>query len=62
MMEVPVPAEVVPQPPVNHCQVAPEPSAPPLTVKVAELPGQTLVGVAEAPAGTVEWVRTVTVT
>ena len=38
VIEFPVPAEVPPQDPVNHCTVAPLPSVPPLTVRVVLAP------------------------
>ena len=39
-MDVPVPAEVPPQLPVNHCHEAPDPKLPPFTLKVVLLPEQ----------------------
>ena len=39
---VPLPADVPPQETVYHCQVAPVPSVPPVSVNVIAVPGQTV--------------------
>ncbi len=57
----PVPAEVPPHDPVNHCVTAPVPFDPPLTVSVVLFPLQIVV-VPVAPVGGVDNVFTVTVT
>lgn len=41
VIEFPVPAEVPPQDPENHCAVAPAPGEPPTNVSVVLLPEQT---------------------
>lgn len=53
-MAVPVPAAVVPHPPVYHCQEAPLPRLPPLTVSVALFPEHTVVVVVLMPVDAVE--------
>lgn len=53
-MDVPVPAAVVPHPAVYHCQEAPLPRLPPLTVRVALLPEHTVVVVVLTPVEAVE--------
>lgn len=62
VMEVPLPSGVPPQVPLYHCQVAPVPNEPPVTVKVELLTGQMVVAVAEINAGAVETGLTVMVT
>ena len=57
----PVPADVPPHDPVNHCVTAPVPFDPPSTVNVVLLPAQIVV-VPVAPVGAVDNVFTVTVT
>lgn len=57
----PVPSNVPPQEPEYHRQEAPVPNEPPLTVKVVGSP-QVVLGLADAEAGSVEGVFTVTVT
>jgi len=47
----PVPADVPPQDPVNHCQVAPAPRLPPATVRVLDVPLHVLLFVIVTPAG-----------
>lgn len=61
VIELPVPAAVPPHELVNHCTVAPEPSEPPVTVKVVEPPLQIVV-TPEMLVGAVGGVSTVTVT
>ena len=39
---MPLPAVVPPQETVYHCQLAPVPSEPPVSVKVMAVPGQTV--------------------
>lgn len=56
-----MPPETAPHPPEYQVQDAPEPSEPPATVRVVELPEQIGFGAAEALAGAVERVFTVTV-
>jgi hypothetical protein len=56
----PEPTGVVPQPPVYHSQLAPDPSEPPLTDKVVEAPEQIVAGAADAEPGAVESELTVT--
>jgi hypothetical protein len=56
VMEVPVPAAVPPQLPVNHCQFAPVPNDPPETVRVVLPPAQMVV-VPVIPVGAVELVK-----
>ena len=60
-MEGPDPMEVPPQLPVNHCQEAPVPKAPPLTLRLVELPMHTGFTVADMEEGAVELVFTFTV-
>ena len=60
-MASPVPAEVPPHEPVNHCVVAPVPFDPPATVRVVFSPLQMVV-VPVAPVGAVDKPFTVTVT
>ena len=57
-MASPEPAGVPPHEPVNHSVVAPDPFAPPVTVKVVLLPLQMVV-VPVAPVGAVDEVFTV---
>lgn len=57
----PVPADVPPHDPVNHCVTAPVPFDPPSTVNVVLLPAQMVV-VPVTPVGAVDNVFTVTVT
>lgn len=57
---LPVPAEVPPHEPVNHCAAAPVPALPPDRVSVVLLPLQMVV-VPVIPVGAVERVLTVTV-
>ena len=54
-MEVPLPADVPPQEPLYHCQVAPVPSDPPVKESVVLLPEQMVRAVAVAEAGAVEF-------
>jgi len=61
VMLLPVPADVPPHEPVNHCVVAPVPMLPPVTVSVVLLPLQMVV-VPLAPVGATDKVFTVTVT
>ncbi len=56
----PVPADVPPHEPVNHCAVAPVPALPPDMVSVVLLPLQIVV-VPVIPVGAVDSVFTVTV-
>lgn len=51
VIELPVPAAVPVQLPENHCQAAPAPRLPPLTVSVALAPAQSVVDAAEIPVG-----------
>lgn len=51
VIELPVPAAVPVQLPENHCQAAPAPRLPPLTVSVALAPAQSVVEAAEIPVG-----------
>ena len=60
VMLFPVPADVPPQEPVNHCHTAPVPNEPPLTVNVVELPLH-IVDVPVMDVGTVDSEFTVTV-
>ena len=60
-MLLPVPADVPPHDPVNHCTVAPLPALPPATVSVVLAPLQIVV-VPVIPVGAVESVLTVTTT
>ena len=53
MIASPVPAEVPPHDPVNHCVVAPGPFDPPATVRVVFSPLQMVV-VPVAPVGAVD--------
>lgn len=53
VIELPVPAAVPVQLPVNHCQEAPAPRLPPLTVSVALAPAHSVVEAAETEAGSV---------
>ena len=57
---VPVPAVVPPHDTVNHCQVAPAPRLPPLTVIVFPTPLHVLLLVIVIPVGTTERDPTVT--
>ena len=59
-MLFPVPADVPPHDPVNHCTVAPLPILPPATVSVVLAPLQIVV-VPVIPVGAVESVLTVTI-
>ena len=61
VIDDPLPIEEPPQFPVYHCQFAPVPSEPPLTVRVVGDPAQTEAGEAEADVGAVDCVFTVTV-
>ena len=64
LKEVPLPTEVAPQEEEYHCQVAPVPKVPPVSVKVIAVPGQTVnegVPVTKAAAEEVEFTATVTV-
>lgn len=56
----PVPAEVPPQEPVNHSQLAPVPSDPPVTDRVLDVPKQVLLLVMVTPVGAVDTLPTVT--
>jgi hypothetical protein len=56
----PDPAEVPPQEPVNHCQMAPDPKLPPVTVSILEIPLHVLLLVIATPAGAVDRLFTVT--
>ena len=56
----PDPAEVPPQEPVYHCQVAPDPKLPPVTVRILEMPLHVLLLVIATPAGAVDRLFTVT--
>ena len=60
-MASPVPINVPPHDPVNHCVIAPVPLKPPSTVNVVLLPVQIVV-LPVAPVGAVDMVFTVTVT
>ena len=60
-MLFPVPADVPPHEPVNHCTVDPVPALPPATVSVVLAPLQIVV-VPVIPVGAVESVLTVTTT
>ena len=60
-MLAPVPAEVPPHDPVNHCQLAPAPSEPPATVRTLSVPLQVLLLVIFTPVGATELDETVTV-
>lgn len=51
VMELPVPAVVPVQLPVNHCQAAPDPRLPPFTVSVAVEPAQIVEDAVVIPAG-----------
>ena len=53
-MDVPDPAELPPHDPVYHSHVAPEPSVPPLTVKVTLSPAQIGFDPALAEVGAVD--------
>ena len=58
----PFPAVVPPQETVYHCQVAPVPNEPPVSVKVIAVPGQTVRdGVPVTEVGAVEVEFTVTI-
>jgi hypothetical protein len=59
VIEFPVPAEVPPQDPVNHCTVAPLPSVPPLTLSVVLAPLH-IVAVPVMAVGATDKVFTVT--
>ena len=41
-MDIPFPADVPPHDEVNHCQVAPAPRVPPVSVSVTAVPGHTV--------------------
>ena len=60
VMASPVPADVPPHDPVNHCVTAPVPFEPPFTVNVVLLPLQIVV-VPVTPVGAVDNVFTVTI-
>ena len=60
MILVPVPAAVPPQEPVNHSQLAPVPSVPPVTVSVLFVPKQVLLLDIVIPVGATELLPTVT--
>lgn len=60
VMLEPVPAEVPPQEPVNHCHTAPVPKLPPVTASVFEVPLQVLLLVMLIPVGSVDTLLTVT--
>ncbi len=60
-MLLPVPAEVPPHEPVNHCAVAPVPANPPVSVNVVLLPLHIVV-VPVIPVGATDKVLTVTTT
>ena len=62
MIEAPVPTIVPPHDPLYHTQLAPVPSAPPLTDNVLVPPEHIAAGTAPADAGAVDDVLTVTVT
>ena len=62
VIEAPEPAEVPPQLPVYHFQEASVPREPPDTVKLVALPGQTGLGLANAPVGATDKVLTDTTT
>ena len=59
--EDPLPMEEPPQLPEYHCQLAPVPREPPLTVSVVGDPEQTVAGEADAEEGADETEFTVTV-
>jgi len=59
--DVPVPALVPPHEPEYHCQLAPVPKEPPVSVSVVEPPVQ-IVEVPVIPVGATDKVFTVTVT
>ena len=59
-MLLPVPADVPPHEPVNHCSVAPLPALPPATVNVVLAPLQIVV-VPVIPVGAVDSELTVTI-
>jgi hypothetical protein len=61
-MDVPVPTGVPPQLPEYHCQVAPKPSEPPLSVKVDDCPAHIVAGDAVILVAGVDGVLTTTVT
>ncbi len=50
----PVPAEIPPHEPVNHCQLAPVPKLPPVTVSVFAIPLQVLLFEIVIPVGSVD--------
>lgn len=50
-MELPLPTAVPVQLPLNHCQLAPVPRLPPLTVRVVVEPAHTVALLADADAG-----------
>ena len=60
-MLTPVPAEVPPHDPVNHCHTAPVPRDPPETVSSLLVPLQVLLLVMVTPVGATETVPTLTV-
>ena len=60
-MEMPLPTEVTPHELLYHCHDAPVPKEPPVTVRVVVPPSQIVEGAAEADAGDVDKLFTVTV-
>ena len=58
---MPLPTGVPPHEPLYHFHDAPVPSKPPATVKVVVAPAQIVAGAAEADAGSVDKLFTVTV-
>ncbi len=60
--DVPVPSNVPPQLPEYQVQVAPDPSEPPVMLKVVDAPSQMGSTVADALVAAVEFVFTITVT
>ena len=61
-IDVPVPINVPPHDPLYHAKLAPVPSDPPDTLSVVLLPWHITGALADADAGAVEFVLTVTVT
>ena len=61
VMELPLPTNVTPQPPVYQFHEAPVPREPPDTLNVAALPEQTGFGLADAPDGADEFVQGVVI-
>ena len=62
LKEVPFPAEVAPQEEEYHCQVAPVPKVPPVSVSVIAVPGHTVrEGLPDTDVGADEVELTVTV-